>query len=90
LYDYHHAGRDEVIYSGISNDPVARDRRHANDPKAQWWYQRSSKVMHVVAWYPNRRLARAAERHRVRELALDGHDLANDHHNPVRRTRRAA
>lgn len=90
LYDYHYAGRAEVIYSGISNEPPVRHRRHENEPKDQWWYLKSTKKMHVVGWYPNRVTAQAAERERVRTLALAGHRLANNHHNPVRRTRRAA
>jgi predicted GIY-YIG superfamily endonuclease len=90
LYDYPYAGRAEIVYVGISNEPQARDRRHANDPKDQWWYRQSAKRMVIVGWYPNRDAAKAAERARVQYLARLGHDLANDHHNPVRRVRRAA
>jgi hypothetical protein len=89
LYDYLlPAGL--VRYTGISNEPPARDRRHAKDPDDQWWYQGTTKVMYVIGWYPNRDAALAAERIRVRTLALAGHPLANDHHNPVRRPRRVA
>jgi len=69
-------------YFGISNEPDVRDRRHARDPQDQWWYAHTTKVMHEVAWYPNRAVARAAERAAVRENALRGARLANDHHNP--------
>lgn len=89
LYDYPRPD-GWIIYVGISNEPAARHRRHENDPDDQWWYVQTTRAMHIVAWYPNRDAARAAERNRVRTLALAGHDLANDHHNPVRRSRRAA
>jgi predicted GIY-YIG superfamily endonuclease len=91
LYDYLYAGRvGERVYVGISNEPPVRDRRHENEPKDQWWYQQSTKKMHIVGWYPNRTAARAAERARVRMLAKAGHDLANTHHNPYGRVRRVA
>lgn len=91
LYDYMHAERPGRIYVGISNEPEARHRRHGRDPKDQWWYRRSTKTMHLVAWYPNRAAAEDAEELRVRSLAHAGDDLANTHHNPyARRTRRAA
>lgn len=89
LYDYLRPD-GSVRYVGISNEPPARDRRHATDPDDQWWYRETTKFMYVIRWYPDRATAQAAERARVRALALAGHDLANDHHNPVRRNRRAA
>ena len=80
--------RHPECYIGISNDPPARDGRHAIEPKDQDWYQRSTKVMVPVRWYPNRAEARAAERDMVRQLSASGAYLANDHYN-VRRPARA-
>jgi hypothetical protein len=89
LYDYLRPN-GTTRYVGISNEPPARHRRHGVDPKDQWWYRQTTRTMHIVAWYPNRDAAQAAERARVRMLAHAGHDLANDHHNPARRVRRVA
>ncbi len=90
LYRYPHATRPGSIYYGISNDPDARHARHARDPRARWWFSRSTGVMVIVAWFPNRTEAMAAESRAIRTAALAGEDIANDHHNPNRRIRRAA
>lgn len=90
LYAYLWASRPGRRYIGISNEPAVRHRRHETDPDAQWWFQQTTGVMHVICWYPNRDTARAAERATVRAAALNGEDPANDHHNPLRRRARRA
>ncbi len=94
LYKYPHLYRPGARYYGISNDPPARDRRHARDPKDQWWYRTSTKQMVIIAQYPNRAAALAAEREAVRAAWARGEDIANKHHVPrstaPRRKTRAA
>jgi hypothetical protein len=87
LYVYDWATGGDCYY-GISNEPPARHRRHAVDPNDQWWYQRSTKVMHPLGWYPNRTAAFAAERAIVRKRSAEGADLANTVHNSRARRRR--
>lgn len=84
LYGYEWVG-GEVCYLGISNEPTARDRRHAVDPDDAWWYGNSTKTMRVLAWFPNRAEALAAERRAIGRAAASGAFLANTHHNPNRR-----
>ncbi len=81
-------------YFGISNDPGARHERRmrqfaAGDPKVAWVAE-TTREMQVLAWYDDHAAANAAERIMVRAAAEAGHDLANDHYNPNRRSRRAA
>lgn len=95
LYKYPHLYRPGARYYGISNEPAARDRRHSRDPKDQWWYQTSTKQMVIIAEYPNRAAAQAAEREAVRAAWARGEDIANTHHvprstAPKRRKSRAA
>lgn len=88
LYVYLWADSGRPAYFGISNEPDDRDQRHSVDPKDQWWYERTTKVMHEVAWYPDRVSARAAETATIGREALAGEYLANTHHNPFASKRR--
>ncbi len=94
LYRYPHLLRDGGRYYGISDDPEARHRRHQRDPKDQWWFRTSTGEMQIIAWYPNRTLARAAERTVIQAAHRRGEDIANQHHVPrstaPRRKTRAA
>jgi len=89
LYFYPHATRPGAIYYGISSQPEVRHVRHENDPDDRWWMERSTGEMVIISWHANRPLALAHERAAIRRGALAGEDLANDHHNPIRRPRRA-
>lgn len=82
LYVYRWARNGRPAYFGISNEPAARDARHAVDPDDRWWYEDTDKVMYVVAWFPNRPAGLAAEAATIRREALAGEYLANTHHNP--------
>lgn len=90
LYCYLHAVVPGRVYVGISNDPESRHRWHeVNSP----WFRFSTGEMRIVAVYPNRRAAMAAETAAIRRAALAGEPLANDVGNPLRRKgviRRAA
>lgn len=94
LYRYPHRFRPGARYYGISNEPPARHRRHENDPKDRWWFATSTGRMVIIAWYPNRAAAQAAERGAVRAAWVRGEDIANKHHVPrptaPRRKTRAA
>jgi predicted GIY-YIG superfamily endonuclease len=72
------------IYYGISNEPENRHARHLTDPNDQWWMRLSTGVMIPLCRYPNRDVARAAERRAVRAGAYAGEDLANDQHHPLK------
>jgi predicted GIY-YIG superfamily endonuclease len=87
LYCYLWATTLRPIYYGISNEPEVRGSRHLTDPDDEWWMRQSTGVMVPIRWLPDRSAARAAERAAIRDGALAGEDLANDHHNPRRRTR---
>jgi hypothetical protein len=86
LYCYPHR-LGGIVYVGISNNPYARHRGHA--AKSPWFGQ-STGEMQVIARYPNWAAARVAEDALIARLALEGHPVANDQGNPLRRSRRAA
>jgi predicted GIY-YIG superfamily endonuclease len=87
LYVYEWAAGGDC-YFGISNEPDARHRRHGVDPDDRWWYEQTTKVMHELAWYPNRAAALAAERAAIRAACSVGAALANTVHNTRARGRR--
>ncbi len=82
LYVYLWAANRRAAYYGISNEPPARHRRHETEPDDEWWFRLTDGVMYEVAWYPNRKAAKAVERATIRGEAVAGEYLANMHHNP--------
>jgi hypothetical protein len=91
VYDHRFGG---VRYVGISNDPEARHRRRmaefaAGNPRVAWLAE-STGEMRIIAWYDDWASARAAEDALIARYALEGHPVANDQGNPLRRSRRAA
>jgi hypothetical protein len=93
LYAYGHRFGG-YVYVGISNDPEARHSRRmaefaAGNPRVAWVAE-STGDMQVISWYPDWATARIAEDALIARLALEGHPVANDQGNPLRRSRRAA
>lgn len=89
LYHYPWANRPGRRYIGISNEPERRHAEHLIDPKDRWWMVQSTGVMVLVAQYPTRAAALAAERAAIREAYFADEDPANTVHNPGRKPRAA-
>jgi predicted GIY-YIG superfamily endonuclease len=83
LYRYEHVDRPGLPwYIGISVEPLARHRRHGRDEKDRWWYTQSTGEMIVIARFPNRAQALAAERAAIQSAVRHRIPLANTQHVP--------
>lgn len=85
VYEWFHRYRPGRIYIGVTNDPAARQRRHARE--STWWANAADPPR--VTWCRSRAAAYHLERRLIREAWAAGEPIENRAHVPGRSRRRA-